>query len=736
MTKVMKHKNTEPKGQSNKQQLLSLYRQMLTIRLVEERLARSHQRGLIHGACHTYVGQEAIATGVCAQLRKADAIFSTHRGHGHALAKGLEPGALIAELYGRDTGCSRGRGGSMHLFAPEIGMLGTSGIVGPCILQATGAGYSFKLLKTDQVAVAFFGDGAVNNGAFHEGLNMASIWKLPVLFVCENNRYATEVAFAYSAGNPSVAVRGQAYGLPAFEVDGNDVLAVEAAALEAVQRARSGGGPTLLECKTYRTRAHAEGMGDFSYRTREEVEQWKAGCPILRFKKHLLAEKMVDLAELEEIDLAVAALTEAAHQFAENSAYPPAESATEHVYADAASTRLRIAAPGVVKAREQSPIRPTLEALTEDHAAFAGAGRQFTENGSPSPAESATQGSVVAGRQSSLRDAPTATDKTRELSYMKATLAALTEEMAKNPKIFVLGEGIGERGGNFATTSGLFAIHGAERLRDTPISERGFVGLAGGAAMSGSRPVVDFMFADFVLDAAGEIINQIAKMQYMSSGRLKMPVLLRGCIGIGHSVATHHSGSYYSMYANFPGLRVVVPSSPRDAKGLLKTALTCDDPVLFLEHRELMSIKGPVPEEEYFIDFGQAAVVRQGTDVTVVALALMVHKTLQACEVLAKEGLSVELIDPRTVAPLDVATILKSVTKTGRLLIVDESFGPCGIGAEIAAEIADRGFDELDAPIRRLNGAHSPTPYSPSLEKAVVPNADTIAQAIRDLCAE
>ena len=382
MTKVMKHKNTEPKGQSNKQQLLSLYRQMLTIRLVEERLARSHQRGLIHGACHTYVGQEAIATGVCAQLRKADAIFSTHRGHGHALAKGLEPGALIAELYGRDTGCSRGRGGSMHLFAPEIGMLGTSGVVGPCILQATGAGYSFKLLKTDQVAVAFFGDGAVNNGAFHEGLNMASIWKLPVLFVCENNRYATEVAFAYSAGNPSVAVRGQAYGLPAFEVDGNDVLAVEAAALEAVQRARSGGGPTLLECKTYRTRAHAEGMGDFSYRTREEVEQWKAGCPILRFKKHLLAEKIVDLAELEEIDLAVAALTEAAHQFAENSAYPPAESATEHVYADAASTRLRIAAPGVVKAREQSPVRPTLEALPDDRAAFAGAGRQFTENGS------------------------------------------------------------------------------------------------------------------------------------------------------------------------------------------------------------------------------------------------------------------------------------------------------------------------------------------------------------------
>jgi 2-oxoisovalerate dehydrogenase E1 component len=247
---------------------------------------------------------------------------------------------------------------------------------------------------------------------------------------------------------------------------------------------------------------------------------------------------------------------------------------------------------------------------------------------------------------------------------------------------------------------------------------------------------VDFMVADFILDAAGEIINQIAKMQYMSSGRLKMPILLRGCIGIGHSAATHHSGSYYSMYAHFPGLRVVVPSTPQDAKGLLKTALNCDDPVLFLEHRELLSVKGPVPAGEYFIEFGKASVVREGKDVTVVALALTVSKTLQACEALAKEGISVELIDPRTVAPLDVETILISVAKTGRLLIVDESFGPCGIGAEIAAQIANRGFDELDAPIRRLNGAHTPTPYSPSLESAVVPDVNAITQAIRDLCSE
>src|SRR3954454_16298032 len=222
--------------------LRALYRQMQTIRQCEEELARCHQRGLIHGACHTYVGQEAIATGVCAHLGTDDVVFSTHRGHGHALAKGVTPRQLVAELFGRATGCSQGRGGSMHLFAPEVGLMGTSGIVGPCILQAAGGGYSFKLLKSERVAVAFFGDGAVNNGAFHEGLNLAGIWKLPVLFVCENNEYATEVPFAYSAGNPNVASRGAAYGMPGVEVDGNDIGAVTNAAAEAVQRARSGGG--------------------------------------------------------------------------------------------------------------------------------------------------------------------------------------------------------------------------------------------------------------------------------------------------------------------------------------------------------------------------------------------------------------------------------------------------------------------------------------------------------------
>lgn len=651
------------------EELLNLYRSMQRIRMTEEELARCHQKGLIPGACHTYVGQEAIASGVCAHLTRDDVVFSTHRGHGHALAKGMHPRDLMAELFGRATGCSQGRGGSMHLFAPEIGLMGTSGIVGPCILQACGGGYSSKLLKDQGVSVAFFGDGAVNNGAFHEGLNMASIWKLPVLFVCENNEFATEVPFAYSAGHPGVADRGPAYGMPGIEVDGNDVREVSRVTREAVARARGGGGPTLIECKTYRTRAHAEGMGDFGYRTKEEVETWKLRCPIARLRQWLIDNSDASIVhDLDDIDESLKAEVRASRQEAENAPWPQPESAGEHVYGPP---------------HRISPVSvPSAE---------------------------------------------------RRITYSQATHEALAHAMETDPRIFVLGEGIGERGGNFLTTKGLFEIYGPQRLCDTPLCERGFIGLACGAAMTGTRPVVDFMFADFILDGMGEIINQIAKMRYMSSGRLKMPVVLRGCIGAGHSVATHHSGSYYAMFGQVPGLRVAVPSSAYDAKGLLNRALRGDDPVMFLEHRELLQNKSSVPEEDYEIEFGQAAVVRPGSDITVVALGRMVHLAREVAEELEGDGLSVEVIDPRTISPLDTETILKSVHKTGRLLIVDESPAAFGFSAEVAAAVVRDGFDDLDAPIERLTGAFCPTPYSPPLEESLLPNAGRISTAIREL---
>jgi 2-oxoisovalerate dehydrogenase E1 component len=316
----------------DRERALALFRQMVVIRRTEEQLARAHAAGLVHGACHTYVGEEAVATGVCAHLRQADSVLSTHRGHGHALAKGVPPRDLMAELFGRVTGCSHGRGGSMHVFSPEVGMLGTSGIVGPSILMAAGAAYGYKILKQDRVSVAFFGDGASNNGAFHEGLNLAAIWKLPALFVCENNQYATEVPFATVAGNPNVAERANAYGIPGVRLDGNDVLAIHRAAGEAVRRARAGEGPTLLECVTYRTRAHSEGMRDAGYRTREEIDEWRARDPIKRLREALIAERVAASEDLERVEADVQADVEAAFDLAKNDPWPEPSTATAHIF--------------------------------------------------------------------------------------------------------------------------------------------------------------------------------------------------------------------------------------------------------------------------------------------------------------------------------------------------------------------------------------------------------------------
>jgi TPP-dependent pyruvate/acetoin dehydrogenase alpha subunit len=315
-------------------QALWLLREMLRIRRVEEALARSYAQGLIPGACHTYVGQEAIAVGVCAHLRSDDVVFSTHRGHGHALAKGAPAREVMAELFGKSTGVSKGRGGSMHLFVPEVGLMGTTGIVGPNILQATGAGYSFQLMQTDQVSVAFFGDGAMNNGAFHEGVNMAAIWGLPVVYVCENNQFATEVPFDYATRNTDVAERARSYGIPGVTVDGNDVLAVTEAAAAAIERARRGGGPSLIEGKTYRTRPHAEGMRDGGYRTIEEIDAWKQRDPIALLEARLLDQELATQAQIDEVRQEIEDVVTDGLEFAKSSPYLEADTAALHIYGE------------------------------------------------------------------------------------------------------------------------------------------------------------------------------------------------------------------------------------------------------------------------------------------------------------------------------------------------------------------------------------------------------------------
>jgi TPP-dependent pyruvate/acetoin dehydrogenase alpha subunit len=312
---------------------LALYRSMKEIREFELKLQEIFRSGVMPGFVHLYVGEEAVGVGVCAHLRKTDYVTSTHRGHGHALAKGVSARALFAEIWGKVDGCNGGRGGSMHIYEPEVGFLGTNGIVAAGIPIAAGAALSASLEGDGRVAVAFFGDGAVNNCAFHEGINLAGAWQLPAVFVCENNGYATEMAFSRATHNTRVADRGAAYGIPGVSIDGNDVGAVYEAAGEAMTRARAGGGPTLIECVTYRTVGHHEGDPGVGYRSKEEIAAWKARCPIMRCRTELIESGEVSVEELDRIDGEVLAGVLDAVEFARCSAQPAVETVRQHVFA-------------------------------------------------------------------------------------------------------------------------------------------------------------------------------------------------------------------------------------------------------------------------------------------------------------------------------------------------------------------------------------------------------------------
>ncbi len=325
------------------------------------------------------------------------------------------------------------------------------------------------------------------------------------------------------------------------------------------------------------------------------------------------------------------------------------------------------------------------------------------------------------------------TEKTRIISYVEAGIEALREEMRRDPAIFYIGQGIGPRGGNWQQTRGLWAEFGESRMRDTPISEVGQTGIGIGAAMTGSRPIIDIVFLDFVLETMGMLVQQASTIHYISNGKLKVPMVVRAAMGGVRSAGPHHSHSFYSFFMQIPGLKVAVPSTPYDAKGLFKTALRQDDPVLFLEHKGLYGSKGHVPEGEYTIPFGKAEVRRAGNDVTLVAVSLMVGRALEAAAILDKQGISVEVIDPRTVVPLDKEVILDSVARTGRLVIVDEAYATCGFSAEVAALVAEEALDELDAPIKRICALPAPHAFSPALDSTLIPSVDRIVKEVTQL---
>ncbi|MCB1486770.1 MAG: dehydrogenase, partial [Bauldia sp.] len=616
--KAGRRSKTAPKQHYDRATLLALYEKMVLLRRFETLAQAACRKGETPGFFHLYIGEEATAVGVCAGLRDSDWITSTHRGHGHALAKGMDPNILMAELYGKAEGCCGGRGGTMHLYDRSVGLFGTNGIVAAGISHAVGAGISARIQGRDDIGVAFFGDGAINHGGFHEATNFAGIQRAPVVLVCENNLYATATALADATLNPEIATKAAAYGIPGVAVDGNDVLAVMEVAREAIERARAGEGPTLIEAKTYRTVGHHEGdpvVG--TYRTEEEVEAWKQRDPIVLFRRRLVDEFAIADADLDSIDASVEAEAEAALAFARAATDPDPATVAEHVYAE--------------------PINPAA-ALN-----------------------------------------PPAIGPTVQQSWLDAVRDGIAEEMRRDPHIMYFGEGTGERGGTFAHTKNLYQEFGPSRMVDTPISEQGFTGAALGASATGARTIADLMFADFMFEAGGQIVLQAAKLRYMSNGQMNAPMIVRVGMGAVRSAGPHHSGAYYPAWAHVPGLIVCVPSNPADAKGLMKTALRASDPVMMLEPKALFATKGDVPVgEDHLVPFGVARIARSGSDLTIATAGQLVAQALQAAEALAAQGIEVEVIDLRTIMPLDVRTVAESVAKTHRLLVVDEAWAMCG----------------------------------------------------------
>ena len=638
---------------------------MLLVRGFEERVAVLYRDGEVPGFVHLSIGQEATAVGACWPLRATDVITSTHRGHGHCLAKGLGAERMFAELMAKDKGANRGRGGSMHIADPNLGIFGANGIVAAGLPIAAGAATAAQLRGSDNVTVAFFGDGAVAAGAFHEAVNLAAVWRLPVVFFCENNGYAefSPVATQHAA---SLEQRASGYGVDFVEVDGNDVVATATAMTDVVAAVRDGRGPIIVEATTYRHHGHYEGDPE-RYRSPDEVNAWRTRDPIEQHRSFLQSAGIDDSA-IRAVEDAVARELDVALEVARQEKQP-----------DPATLRDFVLRPHVALA-EPSPVAD---------------------------------------------DAPV-------IRTMDAIRAALAAELASDERVFIAGIDVADGGNVFGLTRGLREQFG-NRVRDTPIAETAIMGCGVGAAMAGMRPVVELMYLDFVGVCLDQLLNQAAKLPFMTGGTAEMALTVRTQFGAGRASGSQHSQSLESLLAHIPGLTVVMPSTPSDTYGLLRAAIQDPNPVIFIENRLLYGMKGPEPPTDYIVPLGKAVIVRPGDDITVVSVSRMVHEALAAADAVARDGISVEIVDLRTVAPLDMDTVLASVQKTSRLLIAHEAVVPFGIGAEIAATVARDGFWFLDAPIERIGAAPTPPPYAPDLERAWLPGRDDIAGALRRL---
>jgi len=734
---------------------------MLLIRNLEEMIRELNEnkgrygpvKYLYSGASHISIGQEAIPTGAMAAISVSDYITSSHRGHGDGLAKGyfalkemrdtnltklikskekisryleislnnkkheeLLEGALriylyriIAELFGKEEGCCKGRGGGMHIADFSKGHLGANAIVGGSLAMAVGAAIASRNLQDKKVVICLAGDGAFNNGIAHEAMNMATMaqftnglmskeFGVPAIFAIINNQYGmTGQQRGEVTGIDFLAERGFGYnkeGMYAEIVNGMDVLAVMDATKRAVKRARDGKGPMLLEfwCSRYKGHSLSDRLDkkeDETYRTMKELEAWQEIDPVRTFSHKLIKEGVISEKDLAHLEKEVRQRNEDMALKAMDSPSPDPKNMYFGLFSNTNSNE-------VPPQFRNAPILKKPEFLERD--------------------------------------------PDMEITYREAINEALFEEMRRDKRVLLWGEDIADYGGAFNATRGLMEIIGRERIFNTAISESAIIGAGVGAALRGMRPVVEIMYIDFILQAMDQLANQAAKWKYMSGGQPTIPLTIRTTIGGGKGYAGQHAQSLEAILAHFPGLKIVLPSDAYDAKGMLKAAIRDDNPVIVIEHQNLYRHpfgKSVVPKEEYVAPLGKAKIRRQldesKSGVTIISWSYMVSLALQAAEQLSKEGIETEVIDLRTLYPLDIETLVKSVQKTGKVVIVHQAVRFMGFGAEVAAQLQEKAFDYLDSPVLRVAAPDVPPPAAPVLEKAFLPGEEEIIEAVKKL---
>lgn len=721
-----------------KAEALELYESMKVIREFEEMILKCRTGAYevisdyeYRGPTHLSIGQEATASGACSMLGITDLITSTHRGHGDSIAKGFhaihrmseeqlrercpEFAALkgeelleavledhvyrtIAELFGKEEGYGKGRGGGMHIADFRVGHLGANAIVGGGIPIATGAAMTCRIdpEKKGNIVLTFAGDGAYANGVVLESLNWAAQeqfngplaetkFGLPMIFAIINNHYGmTGRADGEVNGLDFLAQRAAGFAnnnMHAEVVNGMDIMAVR----DAIARARSiiekGEGPVLLEFDTYRYYGHSLSDPRNEYRTREEEARWKEIDPVETFRKQLIDEKILKAAELDAVDKKVADRNARAARRAADSADPDPADVIKYMYTDTTAE--------------------TVPALYSEPKVY--------------------------------EDIKVKRDANGLLNYRDAIKEGIIEEMKRDSRVVLYGEDVAEYGGAFKLSKGLIEAFGRDRVFNTPISEACICGTGVGMAMSGYRPVVELMYMDFALMASDQISNQAAKWHYMTGASTEVPMVVRCSVGGGKGYGGQHSQSLESMFAHIPGTYVAYPSNPYDAKGLIKTAIRNNNPVVFVEGQLLYNVKGEVPEEEYLIPFGQANIVRSGKDATIVVWGPAVSDALKAAEALAAEGIDVEVIDPRTLVPFDWETVFESVRRTGRCVAVSQCVDIGSFTGEIVSRIVAECFDYLDAPVLKVGAKNGIAPQAHTLEEAFLPSVQDMVDAVKKL---